>query len=46
MRHDLKPGVRVTGFERRLTIAFHFDDAAVTIDRIIYGGRELGDALD
>ena len=41
-RDDLRPGLRTVGFERRITIAFHISDATVTIDRILYGGRDLG----
>lgn len=44
-RDDIRPGLRVVGFERRVTIAFHVDDTTVTIDRILYGGREIEDAL-
>lgn len=43
---DLRPGLRMIGFEGRVTIAFHFDDEAVHIDRILYGGRDLGAAFD
>jgi len=31
----------LVGFERRVTIAFHVDPTTVTIDRILYGGREI-----
>ena len=40
-RDDLWPGLRVTGFERRASIAFLVADDAVTILRILYGGRDL-----
>jgi toxin ParE1/3/4 len=40
-RHDLLPGLRVTGFERRVTIAFVVTDAAVLIEGIFYGGRDF-----
>jgi toxin ParE1/3/4 len=43
---DLRPGLRVVGFERRVTIAFHVIHDAVVIDRILYGGRDLGGALE
>jgi toxin ParE1/3/4 len=36
------PGLRIIGFERRVAIAFHIDPGRVTIDRILYGGRDLG----
>lgn len=43
-RDDLFPGLRVVGFERRVTIAFHVDMETVTFLRILYGGRDI-DAL-
>jgi toxin ParE1/3/4 len=43
-RDDLTPGLRVIGFERRVSIAFHVDRGRVTFVRILYGGRDL-DAL-
>jgi toxin ParE1/3/4 len=42
-RDDLRPGLR--GFARRVTIAFHISDDTVTIDRVLYGGRDLSTAL-
>ena len=42
-RDDIRPGLRIVGFERRVAIAFHVDATTVTIDRILYGGRELED---
>jgi toxin ParE1/3/4 len=44
-RDDIRPGLRVVGFERRVAIAFHVDPKAVTIDRILYGGRDLARAF-
>jgi toxin ParE1/3/4 len=44
-RDYLRPGLRTVGFERRVLIAFHIDDGTVTIDRILYGGRDLTRAL-
>lgn len=41
-RDDLFPGLRVAGFERRVSIAFHVASGTVTFDRILYGGRDLG----
>lgn len=40
-RDDLFPGLRVVGFERRVSIAFHVHADTVTFDRILYGGRDL-----
>jgi toxin ParE1/3/4 len=44
-RDDIRPGLRITGFERRVAIAFRVDDRRVTILRILYGGRDLAHAL-
>jgi toxin ParE1/3/4 len=44
MRNDLRPGLRIIGFRRRVTIAFHVSAERVVIDRILYGGRNV-DAL-
>jgi toxin ParE1/3/4 len=41
LRDELFPGLRVIGFERRVTIAFHVFADEVRIDRILYGGRDL-----
>lgn len=40
-RDDLFPGLRVVGFERRVSIAFHVNVDTVTFDRLLYGGRDL-----
>lgn len=40
-RNDLRPGLRVLGFERRAVIAFRITTDTVTILRILYGGRNL-----
>jgi toxin ParE1/3/4 len=45
-RDDLRPGLRVMGLGRRAAIAFHIGTGAVTIDRILYGGRDVGAAFD
>ncbi len=44
-RDDLRPGLRVIGFGRRVTIAFHVTSDRITIDRVLYGGRDLTRAL-
>ncbi|NGM49623.1 type II toxin-antitoxin system RelE/ParE family toxin [Caulobacter sp. 602-2] len=46
LRDDLRPGLRILGFERRVAITFHHDDVKVTIDRIFYGGQDVGSAFD
>lgn len=38
-RDDIRIGLRIAGFERRVTVAFTVDDDCVTILRLFYGGR-------
>ena len=40
-RDDLRPGLRILGFERRAEIAFRVTADTVIILRILYGGRDL-----
>ncbi len=40
LRDDVRPTLRVVGFERRVTVAFTVDDDHVTILRLFYGGRD------
>lgn len=40
-RDDLHPGLRITGFERRASIAFLVENDTVRIVRIFYGGRDF-----
>ena len=40
-RDDLRPGLRVMGFERRVLIAFRVSSGSVDILRILYGGRSV-----
>lgn len=44
-RDDVRKGLRIIGFERRVTIAFNIDAGVVTILRVLYAGRELGGAF-
>jgi toxin ParE1/3/4 len=39
-RDDIKPGLRIVGFERRAVIAFRAVRSEVAIVRIFYGGRD------
>lgn len=39
-RDDVRRGLRIVGFERRITIAFTVSAEAVTILRIFYAGRD------
>ncbi|MGE3831522.1 MAG: type II toxin-antitoxin system RelE/ParE family toxin [Parvibaculaceae bacterium] len=38
-RDDIRPGLRIVGFERRLLIAFTVDEESVTILRLFSGGQ-------
>lgn len=39
-RDDIRPGLRVVGFERRMTIAFAVSDDVVAILRVFAAGRD------
>lgn len=41
LRDDILPGLRLIGFERRVTVGFHVSHQEVVIARILYGGRDL-----
>ena len=45
-RDDVRPGLRLLGFERRTMIAFHITSSDVVIDRILHGGRNVLAAFD
>ncbi len=38
-RDDIRAGLRIVGFERRVAIAFTVSNTEVTILRLYYGGR-------
>ena len=44
-RGDIREGLRVVGFERRLAVAFFVDNERVTILRLFTAGRDWEDAL-
>ena len=44
-RDGIRKGLRIVGFERRVTIAFHVEPDTVTIDRIFYAGRDVHELL-
>jgi len=44
-RSDIRPGLRVVSMGRNLDLAFHLDDSSVTIDRILYGRRNMSAVL-
>ena len=39
-RDNVRRGLRIVGFERRVTVAFSVDESRVTILRLFYGGRD------
>jgi len=41
LREDIRPGLRVMGFERRALIAFRVRSKSVAILRIVYGGQSV-----
>lgn len=45
-RNDVKEGIRIVGFERRVTIAFAVHDDRVDILRIFRAGRDWEAAFD
>jgi toxin ParE1/3/4 len=44
-RDDIRPGLRIIGFERRATIAFEIGKREVVIVRIFYGGQDFESVL-
>ncbi len=44
-RDDVLPGLRIVGFERRVTIAFIVTDATVLIEGVFYGGQDWATAI-
>jgi toxin ParE1/3/4 len=45
LRDDLRPGLRIIGFERRVTVAFIVEPHQVVILRVFYGGANWEDEL-
>lgn len=45
LREDVRPGLRIIGFEHRITIAFTVEDERVIILRIFYGGQNWTDLI-
>jgi plasmid stabilization system protein ParE len=41
LRNEVRPGLRIIGFERRVSVAFMIEDDDVIILRILAAGREL-----
>ncbi|MBT9369454.1 type II toxin-antitoxin system RelE/ParE family toxin [Rhizobium sp. CSW-27] len=42
LRSEVRPGLRIIGFERRASIAFVVEENSVVLLRIAHGGRSLG----
>ncbi|WP_407048186.1 type II toxin-antitoxin system RelE/ParE family toxin [Methyloraptor flagellatus] len=42
IRDDVRPGLRIIGFERRVNVAFVVEADEVVVLRILYGGRQFG----
>ncbi len=40
-RDDIRPGLRIIGFERRVSIAFLVEPDEVVILRVLYAGRQI-----
>lgn len=40
-RDEIRPGLRIVGFERRVTIAFVVEADEVVVLNVLYGGRDL-----
>ena len=45
LREDIRPNLRVVGFERRLTVAFSVEGDFVIIYRLFYGGQNWEEVL-
>ena len=39
LRDDIRPGLRIIGFEHRVTVAFTVEERRVIILRMFYGGQ-------
>ncbi|MBW8908233.1 type II toxin-antitoxin system RelE/ParE family toxin [Mesorhizobium sp. RCC_202] len=44
-RDDVRPDLRIVGFERRITVAFVVEPDRVVILRVFYGGANWSDEL-
>ena len=40
IRDDLRPNLRIIGFERRIAVAFEVREKTVRIARLLYGGAD------
>ena|SRR6185437_11132067 len=44
-REDVRPGLRVTSYRKRVAIAFYVDEEAVNIIGVFYGGQDYESLL-
>lgn len=44
-RDDIRPGLRVTSYRKRVAVAFHVDGDRVNIIGVFYGGQDYEAAL-
>ena len=40
LRDDIRPGLRITNYKKRVIIAFHVDEERVSILGVFYGGQD------
>jgi toxin ParE1/3/4 len=45
LRDDIRPGIRILGFERRVVIAYAIAENLVVIHGIFYGGQDFEETL-
>jgi plasmid stabilization system protein ParE len=45
VRNDIRPGIRIIGYRRRVAIAFTVDGDVVSIIGVFYGGQDYETAL-
>ena len=41
LRDEILPGLRIVGFERRVSVAFVVEEREVVVLRLLYGGQPL-----
>ncbi|MGD0737129.1 MAG: type II toxin-antitoxin system RelE/ParE family toxin [Terracidiphilus sp.] len=46
LRNDIRPGIRIFGFRRRVSIAFGVAEGVVTIHGIFYGGQDIEESFE
>jgi len=44
-RDDIRPGLRIANYRKRVAIAFHVDEDRVNIIGVVYGGQDDEAAL-